>query len=59
MRMMIADGTYDAIFDKYQRTKIERLHLKERRLFAIRNPYVGPETPFSDKRLWFDPKTYQ
>jgi len=59
MRMMIADGTYDAIFDKYQRAKIERLHLKERRLFTIRNPYVGPETPFSDKRLWFDPKTYK
>jgi hypothetical protein len=59
MRMMIADGTYDAIFNKYQRAKIERLHLKERRLFTIRNPYVGPETPFSDKRLWFDPKTYQ
>jgi hypothetical protein len=59
MRMMIADGTYDLIFDKYQRSKIERLHLKERRLYAIRNPYVGPETPFNDKRLWFDPKTYK
>ncbi len=59
MRMMIADGTYDRIFDKYQRWKIERLHLKERRIFAIENPNVGPETPFADKRLWFDPKTYK
>ncbi len=59
MRMMIADGTYDAIFNKYQRWKIERLHLKERHLFTIRNPFVGPETPFSDKRLWFDPQTYK
>ena len=59
MRMMIADGTYDRIFDKYQRPKIERLHLKTRRLFKIANPFVGPETPFSDKRLWFDPQTYR
>ena len=59
MRMMIADGTYDRIFDKYQRWKIERLRLKERRIFRIENPNVGPETPFADKRLWFDPKTYK
>lgn len=59
MRMMIADGTYDRIFDKYQRRKIERLRLKERKIFRIENPNVGPETPFADKRLWFDPKTYK
>lgn len=59
MRMMIADGTYDAIFDKYQRHKIMRLRLKERRIFRINNPNVGPETPLSDKRLWFDPQTYK
>jgi ABC-type amino acid transport substrate-binding protein len=59
MRMMIADGTYDRIFDRYQRRKIEALHLKERKLFEIANPNVGPETPFADKKLWFDPKTYR
>ena len=58
MRIMIEDGTYDAIFDKYQRHKIERLRLKERRIIRIANPFVGPETPFNDKRLWFDPQTY-
>jgi ABC-type amino acid transport substrate-binding protein len=59
MRMMIADGTYDRIFDKYQRWKIERLRLKSRRIYRIGNPFVGPETPLADKRLWFDPKTYK
>jgi len=59
MRMMIQDGTYDKIFDKYQRHKILRLKLKERRIFRIDNPFLGPETPFEDKRLWFDPQTYQ
>jgi ABC-type amino acid transport substrate-binding protein len=59
MRAMIADGTYDAIFDKYQRSKIERLRLNKRKIIPIANPNVGPETPLSDKRLWFDPKTYR
>lgn len=59
MRMMIADGTYDAIFNKYQRSKIERLRLRDRRIFRIPNPNVGPETPFDDKRLWFDPQAFR
>jgi hypothetical protein len=59
MRMMIADGTYDQIFDSYQRRKIERLRLKERRIIRITNPFLGAETPFADKRLWFDPQTWK
>jgi len=59
MRMMIADGTYDRIFDKYQRHKIMQLQLKKRKIFRITNPNVGPETPFGEKRLWFDPRTYK
>jgi ABC-type amino acid transport substrate-binding protein len=59
MRMMIADGAYDRIFDRYQRHKIEQLRLKERRIFRIDNPFLGPETQRSDKRLWFDPQTWK
>ena len=59
MRTMIADGTYDAIFDRYQRHKIERLRLKQRRIFRIPNPNIDPKTPLADKRLWFDPQTYK
>ena len=59
MRVMIEDGTYDKIFDKYQRHKIERLRLNGRKVFRIDNPFVGPETPFADKRLWFDPQSYK
>ena len=59
MRSMIKDGTYDRIFDKYQREKIVRLNLKGRRLFKIDNPFLGPETPFKEKGLWFDPATYK
>ncbi|MBS0309534.1 MAG: ABC transporter substrate-binding protein [Proteobacteria bacterium] len=57
MRMMIADGSFDRIFEKYQRHKIEQLHLRTRKIFRINNPYLVRETPFDDKRLWFDPLT--
>ena len=59
MRLMIADGTYDRIFDDYFRDRIARLRLKSRRILTIDNPFLGPETPFQDKRLWFDPRTYR
>jgi ABC-type amino acid transport substrate-binding protein len=59
MRMMIADGTYDRIFDRYQRHKIEALHLKSRRVIRIVNPFAGPETPLKERRLWFDPQTWK
>ncbi len=59
MRAMIADGSYDRIFDQYQQHKIEQLHLKDRKIIRIENPFLGPETPMGDKRLWFDPLTYQ
>jgi hypothetical protein len=59
MRMMIADGTYDRIFDRYQRRKIERLDLKHRRIIRIANSFVGPDAPLDDKRLWFDPQTWK
>jgi ABC-type amino acid transport substrate-binding protein len=55
MLAMIEDGTYDRIFFAYQGKKVERLNLKDRRVIRIENPLLGPETPFDDKRLWFDP----
>lgn len=53
MISMIDDGTYDRIFMKHLGPAIERLHLRERRVFRIDNPNLGPETPFEDTRLWF------
>jgi ABC-type amino acid transport substrate-binding protein len=59
MRMMIKDGTYDGIFKRYYGRTIKRLNLKERRIFRINNPFLVPETPLSEERLWFDPQTYK
>jgi ABC-type amino acid transport substrate-binding protein len=54
---MINDGTFGKIFEQYQGFKIDRLNLKKRKQFTITNPFLGPEAPFGDKRLWFDPKS--
>jgi hypothetical protein len=59
MRQMIADGTYDRIFDQYQGRKIEQLRLNRRTILRIDNPNVGTETPAGDSTLWFDPATYR
>ncbi len=52
---MIEDGTYDRISFKHHKEKIDRLHLRTRRVLRVENSLLGPETPFADKRLWFDP----
>jgi hypothetical protein len=57
MTRMLDDGSYDRIFFAYQGDKIERLHLRDRRIFRIPNPMLSPATPFNDRRLWFDPTT--
>jgi ABC-type amino acid transport substrate-binding protein len=59
MRAMIADGTYDRLFEQFQGDKIRRLHLSDRHIIALENPLLGPETPFADKRLWFTPESYR
>jgi hypothetical protein len=55
MEMMLNDGTFDRIFYAFHENKTKQLHLKQRRLFKIKNPYLGNETAFEDKRLWYDP----
>jgi ABC-type amino acid transport substrate-binding protein len=59
LRAMLADGTFDRIFTEFQDAKIQKLALRSRRIIRIDNPNLGPETPFADRRLWFDPATYR
>jgi hypothetical protein len=59
MRMMIADGSYDRIFSEFQDPKIRALDLAHRQIFTIGNPYLSAETPFTERRLWFDPSSYR
>lgn len=57
LRAMIRDRSFDAIFWKYHGEAIAQLNLKGRRVMKIDNPGLPPETPLSDKSLWYDPLT--
>lgn len=59
MRKMLDDGTYDQIFEQYQGPKIRQLNLAGRKIFRIDNPFLGPETPLAERRLWFTPESYR
>ncbi|MEW9899447.1 transporter substrate-binding domain-containing protein [Chitinivorax sp. PXF-14] len=55
LRRMQADGSFDRLFNAYARPIVGELGLRSRRLFRIANPVLPPETPLSDKSLWYDP----
>lgn len=56
LRAMMRDGSFDAIFEKYNRADIQRAHLAGRRIIRINNPLLPPQTPQDDRSLWFDPQ---
>lgn len=58
IRKMMKDGTFDAIFKKYNGASIEKADLKHRRVIRIENTLLPKETPLNDASLWFDPKKY-
>jgi len=55
LRIMIKDGSFDEIFEKYNRADLERANLSGRRVIELDNPLLPAETPLSDERLWFNP----
>lgn len=56
LRRMIKDGSFDAIFWKYNAKAIESVNFKKRRLIQIKNHLLPKETPLQDESLWFKPK---
>lgn len=55
IRKMIKDGSFDAIFKKYNGKAIAQANLKGRKIFRIKNNLLPKETPFDDPSLWFNP----
>lgn len=52
LRAMVADGTFDRIFWKFNRATLRGLDLDHRRVLELANPLLPPDTPLSDNRLW-------
>ncbi|UFS68998.1 transporter substrate-binding domain-containing protein [Geomonas sp. RF6] len=57
LRKMIRNGSFDAIFMKYNREAILKADLKHRRVIRLVNPTLPKDTPLNDPTLWFDPAT--
>lgn len=53
LRKMIADGSFDKLFNDNFGPFIESTKLRERKILRIDNALISPETPFDDKSLWF------
>jgi len=56
LRKMIKDGSFDAIFWKYNGKAIEAVNFKKRRIIHMKNHLLPKETPLNDAALWFRPK---
>lgn len=54
LRMMLADGSFDRLFWRYNGAAIEQAHLKNRRVITLVNPLLPKATPLNDTKLWFD-----
>jgi membrane-bound lytic murein transglycosylase MltF len=52
---MIADGSFDALFARYFGKLLADLHLHQRVVIELDNPYLPAWVPIKRKELWFDP----
>lgn len=48
----IEDGSFESNFNAYFLDYIHRAQLEKRTLFRFHNPFIPPETPLNDSRLW-------
>ncbi|WMW80540.1 transporter substrate-binding domain-containing protein [Undibacterium cyanobacteriorum] len=56
LRKMMKDGSFDAIFWKYNGKSIEDANFKKRRVIYLKNHLLPKETPLNDPTLWYRPK---
>lgn len=53
LRMAIADGSMDALFERYYGAAIARAALGRRTVLALHNPLLPAATPLNDPTLWW------
>lgn len=59
MRRMIANGSFNEIFYRYNNAAIERANLPGRRLIRLENPQLPASAPVADPELWFTPDAWR
>jgi ABC-type amino acid transport substrate-binding protein len=53
LEKMIADGSFEKMFDEYFGDTIRRTRFKDRRVFELNNPLMPTDMPVGRKNLWF------
>ncbi|MBD9416567.1 transporter substrate-binding domain-containing protein [Pseudomonas sp. PDM16] len=55
LEAMIADGSYEQLFQQYHGETIKRAGLERRTVIELENPDLPPQTPFQRQELWYRP----
>ena len=56
LEAMIADGSFQRLFEQYHGDTLRQAKLHNRRIIELHNPDLPPATPFAREALWFQPK---
>jgi len=56
LRIMMKDGSFDRIFQKYSGRGIRLAHLENRHMIVLTNPLLPKATPLADASLWYAPR---
>ncbi|APJ04236.1 amino acid ABC transporter substrate-binding protein [Silvanigrella aquatica] len=51
-KIALQDGSFQSVFDKYNKKFLEISHLNTRKIFYLKNPILPKTTKFDDKNLW-------
>ncbi|MEO4046652.1 hypothetical protein AAFN46_06110 [Pseudomonas sp. CAU 1711] len=55
LEAMIADGSYEALFQQHHGATLERARLAQRRVIELENHDLPAQTPFQREELWYRP----
>lgn len=58
LEKMLADGSFDRLFNQYNSKQIQLAEFHKRKVIQINNPYLPIETYQKFQDFWFDPKDY-
>jgi ABC-type amino acid transport substrate-binding protein len=59
LEAMIADGSFQRLFEQYHGDTLRQANLHKRRIIELNNPDLPPATPFSRKELWLEPEEFK
>jgi len=57
LEKMVADGSFEALFQQYHGATLKKAGLERRQVIELENPDLPPQTPFQRAELWYRPST--